>query len=196
MAKIIVIVKEVPTMADQIYSTKTFVEVFDSSDQFIKYWKDCGLYTEDFTDDYCNTLYYLLYAQYGNSPIANRDVDQFRYKVFSIIYQYGPTWARKSKIQDELRAMSEEELVLGSSAIYNTAMNPTTVPSTDSRTPLTMVNQQNVTLYNKTRMEAYSILWEALKTNITSEFIGKFKNLFKQVIVPEAPIEGDYDYVG
>lgn len=36
-------------------------------------------------------LFYLLYARYGNSPIANYDAEQFKMKVFSIIFQYGPT---------------------------------------------------------------------------------------------------------
>lgn len=51
-----------------------------------------------FLDDYANnplpkmisvenatTLYYLLYARYGNSTISNADTNQFKHKLFSII---------------------------------------------------------------------------------------------------------------
>ena len=38
------------------------------------------------------TIFYLLYASYGNNPIANSDVGQFKMKIVSTIYAYGPTW--------------------------------------------------------------------------------------------------------
>lgn len=41
--------------------------------------------------DNVSLLYYLLYARYGNNPIANTDINQFKYKMYSVIFQYGPT---------------------------------------------------------------------------------------------------------
>jgi hypothetical protein len=41
--------------------------------------------------DNVSLVYYLLYARYGNNPIANRDENQFKFKIFSVIFQYGPT---------------------------------------------------------------------------------------------------------
>ena len=43
------------------------------------------------TDANATTLYYLLYARYGNSHIVNTDENQFTYKLFSTIFMYGPT---------------------------------------------------------------------------------------------------------
>ena len=104
------------------------------------------------------TLYYLLYARYGNSHIANRDINQFKYKVFSIIYQYAPSWSKIIEIQEKLRGLTEEDILKGSEAIYNSAMNPSTAPATDVRTPLGYINSQNSTLYNKSKMDAYTQL--------------------------------------
>ena len=41
--------------------------------------------------------------------------------------------------------LSEEDIRLGSKAIYNQALNPQTEPSTKSLEELTYINQQNTT---------------------------------------------------
>lgn len=134
------------------------------------------------------TLFYLLYAKYGNNPIANRDVNQFKYKVFSIIFQYGPTWSKRVEIQEKLRALSEDDLIKGSKAIYNSAQNPSTKPSTSSLEELEYINAQNTTNYKKSKMDAYTQLWDLLATDVTSEFLNKFKNLFKMFVLNERPL--------
>ena len=42
-------------------------------------------------------------AKYGNNPIANKDINQFKYKLFSTVFMYGPTWAKRLDIQKILR---------------------------------------------------------------------------------------------
>lgn len=93
------------------------------------------------------TLYYLLYARYGNSSIANSDENQFKYKIFSTIYIGGATWAKKQEIQDKLRAMTEDEILAGTKAINNHAYNPQTAPTTDTVEELNYINEQNTTKY-------------------------------------------------
>ena len=72
------------------YDTKLFTEVFDDAGSFVYYYKNIGIPTT-ISDANARTLYYLLYARYGNNPIANYDEEQFKYKIFSIVFQYGPT---------------------------------------------------------------------------------------------------------
>ena len=72
------------------FDTKLFTEIYDDAGTFVYYYKHCGIPTT-ISDSSCNTLYYLLYARYGNSPIANYDEEQFKYKIAAIIFQYGPT---------------------------------------------------------------------------------------------------------
>lgn len=133
-------------------------------------------------------LYYLLYAQYGNSVVASSDLEQFKYKVYSTIYMYGPTWAKRLEVQKKLRDMSEADLRTGAKAIYNHAFNPDTKPSTSTLEELLAINDQNTTNYKKSRLEAYSILLELLKTDVSKEFINKFKKLFLTVVEPEEPL--------
>ena len=262
-------------------------------------------------------MYYLLYARYGNTPIANYDQTQWKYKMFSIIFQYGPTWEKRLSIQDTLRGLQISDLVdngsfhelfshsasetssktgsdnntrtlntteknTGTSAVANTgtdttdstgtqgvvhtgtvgttgetediknhAYNPGTAPAQNAYSPLNYINEQNATknnanstvtnnltdtttnnLQNQTthnttstttndlsradtgtikddrtitdsanaentsqnetttvmtagKLKAYEKLLELLETDVTGEFINKFKVCFKQFVMPE-----------
>lgn len=133
-------------------------------------------------------LYYLLYGQYGNSVIASSDTEQFKYKVYSIIFMYGPTWCKRLEVQKRLRELNETDLITGGKAIYNHAFNPDTAPSTSTLEELLAINDQNTTNYKKSKMEGYSILLSLLETDVTKEFLDKFKKLFITVVEPELPL--------
>ena len=144
------------------------------------------------------TIYYLLYAKYGNNPIANSDISQFKMKIISIIYAYGPTWEKKQAIQKTLRSLTEAELLLGAKQIYNHALNPSSEPSTSALTELEYINDQNTANYQKSKMEAYSILWNLLNAEPTRDFIDKFKRCFAVFVDKMRTafyIDNDNDYI-
>ena len=174
------------------YDTKLFCEIFDSATKFVSEYKNSGLY--DATSGHLNnslsnrdatTLFYLLYARYANNPIANLDENQFKYKVWATIFQYGPAWAKKLDIQNKLRELTDDEIRLGSKAIYNHAFNPSTDPSTASLEELTAINEQNTTNFKKSKIEGYMGLWQLVVSDVTNEFIKKFEKLFKLFVTPE-----------
>lgn len=132
-------------------------------------------------------LYYLLMGNYANSIIASSDINRFKIKFWSIIYQYGPMWAKKMDIQDKVRALSEEEITVGSKVVHNTAMNPSNDPS-ETDGILSYINQQNTSKYQKSKLEGYQILWSTIISDPTKEFVDKFQSLFLQVLEPEAPL--------
>ena len=171
------------------FDTIRFTQVWDEASEFKDDYKASGLYLTNakISDDSAIALFYLLYARYGNNPIANYDINQFKYKVFATIMQYGPTWEKRLDIQSKLRALNESdpEFRKGSKAIYNQALNPATEPSTASLTELTYINSQNTTNYNKSLMDAYGQLWQLLDTDVTEEFLKRFQKLFKQFVKPE-----------
>ena len=149
-----------------------------------------GLYVSNnkISDTSATALFYLLYARYGNSPMANRDVNQFQYKIFSVIFQYGPTWEKELDVQSKVRALTDEQIRLGSKAIYNQALNPATEPSTGDLEELEYINQQNTTNYKKSPLEGYAILVDLLKDDITKQFIDKFNICFKKFVSSERPL--------
>lgn len=132
-------------------------------------------------------IYYLLYSRFGNSHIANGiDENQFRFRLFSKLFQYAPTWLKELEIQKKLRELTDAELILGSEATYNHAFNPENSPATSSRDAINYINDQNKTLYTKSKMEGYSNLLALLKTDVTEEFLNHFNDLFIKIT------EGDY----
>lgn len=176
-----------------IYSTPIFTDVWSKYEDFKNDFLTCGIPAK-ITEENASTLYYLLYAQYGNTPIAFTDIGQFKYAVMSIIFRYGPTWEKRLEIQDKIRAFTEDDLRAGSRQIYNHANNPSTPVKTSvsviGGTPILkeegtltekeigFVKEQDVALNSRGKLEAYTALYELLRTDVTSEFIKKFNQLF------------------
>ena len=169
------------------YSTVLFSEVWDNVDDFLSDYADVGIPTTISTTS-ATTLFYLLYGRFGNNPIANNDITQWKYKMFSVIFQYGPSWEKRLDIQSKLRNLSEDDIMKGAKAIYNTALNDSTAPSTASLEELNYINSQNTTNYKKSKMDAYTQLWNLIETDVTEEFLSQFKKCFKVFVSNEKPI--------
>ena len=146
------------------------------------------------------TLFYLLYANYGNNQINSTDLTRWKYKLFSLIYQYGPVWEKKLDIQTKLRNLTDDQLITGSKDIFNHAMNPATTVRNNEE--IDFINEQNMTLRKKYILDGYANLEALLEDNITSEFINRFKSLFRPIVQPDNSvrftadsfIEIDYSY--
>lgn len=169
------------------YRNLKFTDVWDDVSAFLEDYSSSGISTT-ISDDSATLLYYLLYARYGNSTIASSDVNQFKYKVFSTIFMYGPTWEKRLEIQKAIRELTLEEVQTGGKAIYNSALNPNQAPTTNALEELKYINSQNTTNYKKSKVDAYAIIINLLETDVTEEFIGEFKKLFLTVVSPELPL--------
>ena len=171
------------------FRTRTFSDIFNTVENFVEGYTGSKLNTgTKYELEGIEQLYYLLYARYGNSHIAYSDENQFKYALYSIIWQYGPTWWKRVEIQNSLRALTEDELISGGKAIYNHSYNPSTAPSTSTLEELLTINDQNTTNYKKSKMEAYTFLWDLLKTDVTQEYLEKFKKLFITITAPDYPL--------
>lgn len=167
------------------YGTVTFGEAFPTSTQFMTEFKATAYYTllnNEFTDTSINLVYYLLLAKYEANPTANQDVSLFKNKLFSIIFKYGPTWQKKLDIQQKLRTLTESDIILGTTTIYNRASNPEQAPTTDTIDELTYINDQNTQKFKRNKTSAYSELYSLLRDNITDAFIDHFKVCFRMIV--------------
>ena len=175
-------------------SNKTFTQVWDKASDFVAEYKASPFYNKvnfdnqtDIDDDRLTLNYYLLYNRYGNNPIANNDVNQFKFKLFGLIMQFGPTWEEKLKIQSKIRSLGladSSDIYKGSKAIYNHAYNPETTPKTTDLDEINYINDQNVTSYKKSKLEGLASLAEVLRDDVTSSYIDKFRKLFSQFVYP------------
>ena len=167
-----------------------FCQVWDEDSKFLEDYKSSPFHNAAdciISDENVILTYFLLYNRYGNSQIANMDVNQFKFKVFGLIMQYGPTWEQKLKIQAKLRSLGLDdasEIYKGSKAIYNHAYNPETQPKTGDLDELDYINDQNTTNYKKSKLEGLATLVELLRDDVSSQYIDKFRKLFKQFVAP------------
>lgn len=167
-----------------IYNTKIFTEIYED---YAAFSADKTTYfplkiSNTSQKDNLEIVYYLLYAKYGNSPIANLDENQFKAKLWATIWQYGPAWEKRVDIQDELKALTSTDLLQGAKVVHNHAFNPSTEPSTATLEELTYINDQNTSNYKKSKMDAYGQLWSLITSDVTEEFMLKFKKLFQSAV--------------
>ena len=178
------------------FRQNTFSDVYPSVNDFLNDYNTIEIPTTLNAESKLTPtlLYYLLYSNYGNSVIASSDTNRFKYKMFSLIWQYGPLVDKERSIQDKLRALSDDEISEGSVQIYNNADNPSTDPSTNTSEYLQYIKSQNVTKNKKGKLESYALLEQLLRRDVVQEFLNRFKPLFLTIVQPEEPLlYGDID---
>lgn len=163
------------------YNNVTFCNVWESAAKFLEDCKNADIELK-IRDDSCTNLYYLLYAKYANNPIANFDIHQFKYKVYTTVFKFGGEWERKLEIQDTLRTMSESDIMKGNGGIYNHANNPSVAPSTSGTEELTYVDDQTYSKQKRGKLEAYEFLWSILNSDVTDDFLKKFEPCFAKFV--------------
>ena len=180
----------------KMYNTKLFSEVWDTAEDFSSDYKTSALYdatsasvlNNSLSDANINKLFYLLYARYGNNPMSNLDETQFKYKIFSIIFEYGPNWQKELELQNTLRTMTLDDLQTGQFAIYNQAAHDASAPSTSTTTEISFINNQNTSRLKKGKLNAYNELLLLLKRDVTKEFIDRFAICFKKFLFTKPTI--------
>lgn len=114
-----------------MYDTKTFSEIYDSVEDFLNDYGKLGL-PKTISDINANNLYYLMFARYGNNPIANYDENQFKAKLQAVIWQYGPTWEKRLDMQTSIRALTLSDLQKGLT-VDRTGSNTATASGSNSQ---------------------------------------------------------------
>lgn len=172
---------------ETMYNTRRFNEIYDNASDFLT---DYTTYETSISNvnkienKYVTVTWTLLTAKFGNNPIANWSEEQFKMKVFSTMFQYAPTWVKRLDIQDKVRSLTETDIITGDKTIYNQALAPNQAPSTASLDEVDFISSQNTANKKKSKMNAYNDLLILLDTDVTQEYIDKFKKLFLQIVIP------------
>lgn len=174
------------------YRNFKFTELFPSLDHFIEKYEENPLPLTDYfgaaDSEQVSTLYYLLYATYGNSTISNADTNQFYFGLFSTIFNYGPNWWKKLEIQKEIRELTIEQIKTSSHLITNFAQNPGTTPEADTTKPLNYIDTQDVAISVRGDIQALTAHYDVLKDGETKRFLDHFRHLFLRIVEPEIPL--------
>lgn len=175
----------------QFFDNITFSELWETSDSFIQAYKEVG-FPQTFeggtyvSDEDLRLIWLLLIGRFADSTIKPFNTHgAFKVRFMSRVWQHAPAWKKNLDIQNKLRSLSlddSSEIYKGSSAIYNSAMNPSTTPGTDTNEELNFINNQNVTKHKKSKLEGLAILSDLLKNDVTEQFLRRFDDLFKTII--------------
>lgn len=178
--------KQISSKFGAYYNPK-FTEVWGTVEDFLADYKACDI-PQMLDDTAATTLFYLLYARYGNDIIASSDRTRFKYMLFSLIFQYGATWQKRLEIQKGLRELSPEELLVGATQINNHAYNPQTTPSTSTLDELSYINEQHATRTKYSKLDGYARLMALLDEDVTGEFLNRFNTLFIKIAAPQTSL--------
>ena len=176
------------------YYTKTFTEIYDNVDKFIADYKNQNAEFPNgipaiISDTNATTLFYMLYAKYGNSSITNMDENQFKYKLFTTIFEYGPTWEKRLSIQARLRDLTEDDILIGAKQLSQHAYNPSDEVNPNlNNGEINTTNEQTRIKYTRSILDGYANLITLLETDVTERFLAEFKKLFISVVMPSKPL--------
>lgn len=175
----------------QFFDNVTFSELWSTKEEFINSYKEVGFpQTYDggtyVTDDDLKLIWLLLIGRFADSTIKPFNTyGAFKVRFMSRVWQHAPAWKKNLDIQNKLRSLSLDDgsdIYKGSSAIYNSAMNPNTSPGTGTDQELNFINNQNVTKHKKSKLEGLALLSDLLKNDVTEQFLRRFDDFFKTII--------------
>lgn len=175
----------------QFFDNVTFSDLWSTKEEFINSYKEVGFpQTYDggtyVTDDDLKLIWLLLIGRFADSTIKPFNTyGAFKVRFMSRVWQHAPAWKKNLDIQNKLRSLSLDDgsdVYKGSSAIYNSAMNPNTTPGTGTDQELNFINNQNVTKHKKSKLEGLALLSDLLKNDVTEQFLRRFDDFFKTII--------------
>lgn len=178
---------------DELYqgTTPTFSDIFPSFDAF-KTDYEAGYLPTTISAESLKTLYALLLGKYAIEPVGYYyDGDQFKIRVFSIIFQFGPAWEKRLETQKIIRDWTEEDIINGYLQIHNTSLNPSTkikrettqndgVKVINPYGVVDTINQQNTAVHVKDKMSAYAMWLSMLEEDVSEPFLERFRPLFSR----------------
>lgn len=170
------------------FRNRKFSEIFPDDATFNQAFKETP-FGDCINEESTNLLFYLLYAEYGNSTIASSDENRFKYQLFSIVFTKGPNWERSVEIQKKIRELADEDIYNRLVSINNNATNPGElgVSTGELGEVFDYVNSQNVTKQRGAKADALFSYLTTLE-DVTSSFIAEFKRLFIKIVEPELPL--------
>lgn len=171
-------------------ANKTFSDVWDEStdlsSEYLTEFPSTGVLKLPDSFNW-QVFYYLCVGRWGNTEIIVQDSGLARWKArfFSLVFQFGPNWAKQLEIQSKLRDLSEEELMRGGLMVSTNALNPAEKPSGTfdglDMPKVETIQQQATSQSRRSKLDAYAALSSLLRTDVTESFLIRFDSLFKSI---------------
>lgn len=126
-------------------------------------------------------------ATYGHRAIklSCGDVTQWKMRLCSLIEQYAPAYFKRLELQQDIAALSLDELREAGRSIMNHAYNPNSEPSSSTLDELVYINEQNSSGAKLSKADALTLQWKLINTDYTAIFIAMFEPLFSRFVCDE-----------
>ena len=160
-----------------------FSDVWSTSEEFVADYRASGLNVAAITDTNLTVLYCQLFARHGSDHIRSNNSNQWKYKVFAIIFNKGPKWQAALLKQTELQNLTDEELTFLGRTMTNQSGNTTVVNEggTITEDALDTVDKQDVNITRGNKLVAIRAFIDSLQ-DVSSAFISEFDQLFSRVV--------------
>ena len=175
------------------YSTESFADRFPDYATFAEKFNASGfanrlLTSDEYREYTLETIFTLLATRYWSSHFKSDNSMMAEMRVFRTIWEHGAKWQRDMLLYDKLRAISDDELAIGTQAVHNHAEHPDSAPVNSTTEALPFIDSQNVTTYRKSPRDRYMEMLELENSGVTKDFLDKFSPLFVDIMYPSDPV--------
>lgn len=167
---------------------RTFFDIYNNEDDFLNDLKNnySTFYVSDMGDNMIKLTFWLIGARFGDQAIIGyTDVPRWKLRLFSMVYTYGPVWAKKTELQKQIRSLTLDQLKETGKMINNTALNPNNDPTTEE---LDYISSQNTSKSTMADVDALNIQYVTLNDGLDRNYIDHFAKLFSKFLLPDEPL--------
>ncbi len=166
------------------YERPTLTELWQDAGSFATDFMASGI-ADDVTEDDAKRIFLLLYSRYANNTILSSDTNRWKYDLYVMVESYAPNYLKNKANLKRIRNLTDEELFVGTKQINNSAMNPSTPPSTATLEELTAIDAQHTTTFKKGKLDGITMQNSMLgESDGTERFLNHFRRLFDKIVRP------------
>lgn len=167
-------------------NSATFLDIFPKAANLISLPADLE-WSLSLTDAQLTKTWQLLTANYGHRALklSQGDVTQWKMRLCSLLEQYGPAYFTRVQLQQDIAALSLDDLREAGRSIINHAYNPNSEPTTATLEELTYINEQNSSGAKLSKADALTLKWKLINTDYTAVYLAMFEPLFSKFTADE-----------
>lgn len=160
-----------------------FKEIFPKQDDFTTYVTDYNIanLTIPANLTFAQYLFKILYRRFHNSNIQYDVPDDFKCDLANILEDNFDKYKKQIDITNKMYALTDDEMLLISEALANSANNPNTAV-TDPTKPLEYIGAQAYTIAKSNKLQAYLNALRTIPTKLIEGLLAECSGLFKKYI--------------
>lgn len=160
-----------------------FKEIFPKEQDFVDYFGEYDIADLDVATNltFAKYLFKILYRRFHNSNVQYDVPDDFKCDLANILEDNFAKYKKQVEITNKMYALTDDEMLLVSEALSNSANNPNTAV-TDPTQPLEYIGAQVYAIAKNNKLQAYLNALRTIPTKLIEEILAECSGLFKKFI--------------